>query len=173
MAGQGFLARVAGRTKQLFGLQSSAGAADAGKIIATDATGKLDASFLPAGIGANTVSAPASEAFTAGAFVNLFDNNGALGARLADNSNGRPAHGYVNSAVVSGAAATINRLNTVNANRSGLTAGKEYWLGTAGGVIAAALDPTDVANAGKVDQYLGVAKSATELVTTEFEAVYL
>lgn len=173
MAGQGFLARVAGRTKQLFGLQSSTGTADAGKIIATDATGKLDASFLPAGIGANTVSAPASEALTAGAFVNLFDNNGALGARLADNSNGRPAHGYVNSAVVSGAAATINRLNTVNANRSGLTAGKEYWLGTAGGVIVTALDPADAANVGKVDQYLGVAKSATELVTTEFEAVYL
>lgn len=173
MAGQGFLARVAGKTKQLFGLQSSAGAADAGKIIATDSTGKLDASFLPAGIGANTVSAPASEGLTAGAFVNLFDNNGALGARLADNSNGRPAHGYVNSAVTSGAAATVNRLNTVNANRSGLTAGKEYWLGTAGGVVAAALDPTDASNVGKVDQYLGVAKSATELVTTEFEAVYL
>lgn len=173
MAGQGFLARVAGKTKQLFGLQSSAGAADAGKIIATDATGKLDPSFLPAGIGANTLSAPASEALTAGAFVNLFDNNGALGARLADNSNGRPAHGYVNSAVASGAAATVNRLNTVNANRSGLTAGKEYWLGAAGGVTATALDPTAVGSVGKVDQYLGLAKSDTELVTTEFEAVYL
>lgn len=173
MAGQGFLARVAGKTKQLFGIQTSAGAADAGKIIALDSTGKLDSSFLPAGIGANTVSGLASEALTAGAFVNLFDNNGALGVRLADNSNGRPAHGYVNSVVASGAAATVNRLNTVNANRSGLVAGKEYWLGTAGGVAVTALDPADVANAGKVDQYLGVAKSETELVTTEFEAVYL
>jgi len=173
MAGQGFLARVAGKTKQLFGLQSSAGAADAGKIIATDSTGKLDASFLPAGIGANTVTATTTEALTAGAFVNLFDNNGTMGARLADNSNGRAAHGYVNSAVASGVAATVNRLNTVNANRSGLTAGKEYWLGTAGGVLATPLDPTDVANVGKADQYLGIAKSATELVTAEFQAVYL
>lgn len=32
MAAQGFLARVTGRTKQLFGLQVSTGAADAGKI---------------------------------------------------------------------------------------------------------------------------------------------
>lgn len=173
MAGQGFLARVAGKTKQLFGIQSSTGAPDAGKIPALDATGKFDMSFLPTGIGANTVSAVTSEALTAGAFVNLFDNNGVMGARLADNSNGRPAHGYVNSAVASGVAATVNRLNTMNSNRSGLTAGKEYWLGTAGGVIPTPLDPADPANVNKADQYLGIAKSATELVTAEFQAVYL
>jgi hypothetical protein len=173
MAGQGFLARVAGKTKQLFGIQSSTGAPDAGKIPALDATGKLDPSLLPTGIGANTVSAVASEALTAGAFVNLFQNAGAMGVRLADNSNGRPAHGYVNSAFASGATVTVNRLNTVNANRSGLTIGAEYWLGTAGGVITAPLDANDPANVNKADQYLGIAKSATELVTTEFQAVYL
>lgn len=171
MAAQGFLARVAGKTKQLFGLQSSAGSADAGKLIATDSTGKLDSSFLPTGIGANTVTGTASEALTAGAFVNLFDNSGAMGVRLADNTNGRPAHGYVNSAVASAAAATVYRLNTVNSNLSGLSPGDDYWLGTAGGVVSTALDPAT--DTGKVDQYLGVAKSATELVTTEFEAITL
>ena len=60
MAGQAFLARVAGKTKQIFGIQSSAGAADAGKIPALDATGRLDASMMPVGIGAQTITAAAT-----------------------------------------------------------------------------------------------------------------
>ena len=171
MAAQGFLARVAGKTKQLFGIQTSAGAGDAGKLIAAGADGKLDSSFMPTGIGANQVVVPTTEALSAGQFVNLYNVTGTLSARLADNSNNRAAWGYVTAAVASGASATVYRLNTVNANLSGLTAGSEYWLGVAGGTIAAALDP--VTGVGKLDQYLGVAKSATELVTSEFEAVYL
>jgi hypothetical protein len=55
---QGFLARVSGKTKQLFGLAVSAGAADAGKLVATGSDGKLDMSLMPVGIGANTIIAP-------------------------------------------------------------------------------------------------------------------
>lgn len=171
MAGQGFYARVAGKTKQLFGIQTSAGSADSGKLIAAGSDGKLDASFLPTGIGANQVIVPATEALSAGQFVNLYDATGTLSARLADNSNNRAAWGYVKEAVTSGASATVFRLNTVNANLSSLTAGGDYWLGTAGGIVTVPLDP--VTDAGKLDQYLGVARSATELVTAEFEAVYL
>jgi uncharacterized protein YaiE (UPF0345 family) len=171
MAGQGFLARVAGRTKQIFGIQTSAGAADAGKIPALDATGKFDISLLPTGIGANSVVVPASEAIGAGKFVNLWSDGGVLSMRLADNSSGREAWGYVTSAVTLAATGTAFRLNTVNANMTGLTPGSDYWLGIAGGAIAAALDP--VTDAGKLDQYLGKAKSATELVTAEFESITL
>ncbi|MEE3507727.1 hypothetical protein QN399_15935 [Pseudomonas sp. 10C3] len=171
MAGQGFLARVAGRTKQIFGIQTSAGAADAGKIPALDATGKIDTSMMPTGIGANSVSVPASEAIGAGKFVNLWSNAGVLSMRLADNSNGRPAHGYVNTAVASAGTGTAYRLNTVNAGLTGLVAGGDYWLGLAGGVLTAALDP--VADTGKLDQYLGLAKSATELATVEYDTVTL
>jgi hypothetical protein len=171
MAGQGFLARVAGRTKQLFGLQTSAGAADAGKIVALNSDGKIDITMLPAGVGANTVTAPASEALSAGDFVNLYDNAGVLSARKADNSNNRQAHGFVTAAVTSSATATVYRLNTTNANRSGLTAGGNYWLGTSGGVISTPLDPA--VDVGKTDQYLGIAKSTTELVTAEYEPVLL
>jgi len=173
MAVQGFVAIVGGKFKQLLGIQTSQGAADAGKLIAADDTGKLDPSFLPAGIGANQVVATASEALSPGDFINLYSNAGALAMRKADNSNGREAWGFVESAVANGAPGTAKRLNVTNAARSGLTAGAEYWLGTAGGVVSAALDAADVANANKVSQYLGRAKSETELVTVEYSPVIL
>jgi hypothetical protein len=171
MAVQGFFARVAGKTVQLFGLQTSAGSADAGKIVATNDEGVIDETLLPSGIGSNIVVCPASEAIGAGKFFNLFNDSGTLKMRLADNSNNRPAHGYVKTAVSSAATGTGYRLNTINGNLSSLTAGAEYWLGTAGGVTATPLDPEN--DAGKVDQYLGLAISATELVTAEYEPVYL
>ena len=171
MAAQGFLARVAGRTKQLFGLQVSTGAADAGKIPALNDDGVLDITLLPAGVGSNTVTATASESLAAGDFVNLWSDAGVLKVRKADNSNNRRADGYVKVVVSSAASATVYRLNTINANRSGLTPGAEYWLGTAGGVISSPLDP--VTGTGKTDQYLGIAKSTTELVTVEYEPVLL
>lgn len=168
---QGFLARVAGKTKQIIATVVSAGAADAGKIVGLGADGRLDTSVLPAGIGANVVQAVASEAIGAGKFVELFDDAGVLKMRLADNSNGRAAWGYVKTAVSSAASGAAYRLNTVNASLSGLTAGADYWLGTAGGVIATPLDP--VTDIGSLDQYLGRASSATELVTAEHAPVYL
>lgn len=171
MAAQGFIAVVSGKLKQVFAILTSAGAADSGKIPALDATGKLDSSFLPTGIGANTVVVPTSENLSAGDFVNLYDASGTLTARKADNSNNRDAWGYVTASVTSPANATVQRLNTVNASRTGLTAGAEYWLGTAGGVINTPLDP--VTDVGKTLQYLGRAKSTTELVTEEFQPILL
>ncbi len=88
-------------------------------------------------------------------------------ARLADNSNGRQADGFVVTEFLAAATATVYPLDGVNANLTGLTIGAEYWLGTAGGVTATALDPTDVANVNKIDQLLGVAKSTTELITED------
>lgn len=170
---QGFVAVVAGKLKVLFGVVTSAGAGDAGKYIQTDAGGKIDNSLLPSGIGVNQVVVPSSENLAAGDFINLYSNATVLTARKADNSNARAAWGYVEAAVTSPANATVKRLNTTNASRTGLTASSEYWLGTAGSVISTPLDATDTANAGKVIQYLGIAKSTTELVTKEGDEVYL
>lgn len=172
-ATQGFLARVAGKTKQLFGVATSAGAADAGKIPALGADGRFDMSLMPVGIGANTIICPASEAIGAGKFVNFHNNAGVLNVRLADNSNARQADGYLKDAAVMAASSTVYPLDTTNTAMTGLTPGARYWLGTAGAVIAAALDATDVANAGKVCQELGVAKSASELVTDDLGFVVL
>ncbi|MDR3066365.1 MAG: hypothetical protein LBV05_12800 [Comamonas sp.] len=170
---QGFLARVAGKTKQLFGVAASAGAADAGKIAALGPDGRFDQSLMPAGIGASTIVAPASEAIGAGKFVNFHANGGAMSVRLADNSNGRQADGYVKDAVASAANATVYPLDSTNAALTGLTPGGRYWLGTAGGVINTPLDAADAANAGRICQELGTAKSATELVTDDLGYVTL
>lgn len=168
---QGFLDLVGGKLKRVMAIVTSAGAGDAGKIPALGSDGKLHESFMPAGIGANVVVAVASEAIGAGKFFDLFSDAGTIKMRLADNSNGRPAWGYVRTAVEADASGTGYRLNTANASLSGLTVGADYWLGTAGGVISTPLDPdTDV---GKLSQYLGKASSATELVTAEFAPVTL
>lgn len=170
---QKFLARVSGKTKQIKATATSAGAGDAGKIPALGSDGRLDESMMPPGIGANTQIIPTSESLSAGNFVNIWTDSGAVKVRLADNSNGRPADGYVLDAVASSASATVYPLDGTNSELSGLTPGAEYWLGTAGGVTATPLDETDDGNAGKVSQYLGKAKSATELITTDDGPVIL
>lgn len=164
---QGFLARVAGKTKQIFAVSASAGVADAGKIPALDSTGRFDTSMMPVGIGANTVQATATETIGAGKFVNFFDDSGTFSMRLADNSNGRQADGYVTAEVTTGNVGTAYPLDGTNAQLTGLTVGSRYFLGTAGGVTATPLDESDAGNVNKVSQYLGVAKSATELVTDD------
>lgn len=168
---QGFLDLVNGKLKRVLAIVTSAGAGDSGRIPALGSDGKLHESFMPAGIGANVVVAVASEAIGAGKFVELFADAGTLKMRLADNSNGRAAWGYVRVAVDADASGTAYRLNTANAALSGLTAGTDYYLGTAGGVISTPLDPdTDI---GKLSQFLGRAASATELITAEYAPVIL
>lgn len=170
---QGFLARVAGKTKQIFAIITSAGAADSGKIPALGADGRLHSSMMPLGIGASTVQATASEAIGAGKFINFFDDSGTFSMRLADNSNGRQADGYVIEAVSSAAVGTAYPLDGTNAELTGLTVGARYYLGTAGGVTNTPLDETDAGNVNKVSQYLGIAKSTTELVTEDSSPVIL
>lgn len=170
---QKFLARVSGQTRQVEANQTSAGASDAGKIPALDAAGKLDSSLMPNGVGANTNPMPASENLTNGSFVNIWSDSGTAKVRLADNSNGREADGYVLANVTTGNNATVYPLDGVNSGLSGLTPGTKYYLGTAGGVTATPLDETSAGNANKVSQFLGKAKSATELITTDDPAVVL
>jgi hypothetical protein len=173
MATQRFLSRVSGKTRQVKPVVVSAGVADAGKLLATGSDGKIDPTVLPPGIGADITIAPSSDELSAGNFVNFYADAGTLKCRLADNSNGRQADGYVNEAVEADADATVYPLDSTNANLSGLTPGADYWLGTAGGVTNTPLDGTDDANSGKIDQYLGKAKSATELITTDDSYVIL
>ncbi|MFK3971124.1 hypothetical protein ACI2KS_10395 [Pseudomonas sp. NPDC087358] len=166
------LRRVNGQNQQYTPITSSAGAADAGKIPALGADGKLDPTLYNAGSGPASRSIPASEAIAAGKLVNMYANAGVVNVRLADNSNGRPAHGYVLAAVASSASATVYDLDGVNSQLTGLTPGSTYYLGTAGGVVTPALDATS-ATAGSIDQKIGVALSATELDTDDYDYVVL
>lgn len=167
------LQRKNGKTQQYTPATQSAGAADAGKVVGLNTSGKIDQTMMPDGVGAATRTAPATEALTAGAFVNEYANSGTLAVRLADNSNSRVATGFVKTQVANGGTATIWPLDSTNDQLSGLTVGADYYLGTAGGVLATPLDATDTAQAGKIDQRLGRARSATELVTDDYDYVVL
>ena len=153
MSSNKFITFVAGVKTWVTAIATSAGATDASKILMTDSTGKIDASFMPVGIGADTQIIAATEALTAGAFVNIT----ATGVRLADASNGRAAHGFVLSAVANAANATVYRSGR-NTGMTGLTVGTRYWLGTAGGVTTTA--PTAQ---NSIIQSIGVAGTATSI----------
>jgi len=136
----------------------SAGAADAGEIIALDGTGRLDVSVMPVGIGPDVYQIEASETLVAGDFVNIWNDGGTAKARKADaTTTGKFAHGYVLAGVTSGNAATVYFEGT-NTQVSGATPGQTFLSTTAGGFTATAPSAS-----GNVVQRLGIAVSATEI----------
>ena len=163
MAAKSFLRLVAGKYKAIQAVVTSAGAANDGDIIALDSTGKIDNSVLPVGVGPDIEMLPVSDAsgLSAGDYVNIFDDGGTFSVRLADNSNGRPAHGFVKANFADAATASVY-FEGSNTDLSGLVAGRVY-LGTAGGVIQTPLEP--ITDTGKIFQLLGEAVSATAVNT--------
>lgn len=136
----------------------SAGAGDAGEIVALDNTGRLDQSVMPVGIGPDVSQITASEALSAGDFVNIYNNLGTANARKADATTaGKQAHGYVLSAVDMGDPATVY-FEGSNTQVSGATPGPIFLATSAGGFTS-----TAPSSAGNVVQRLGVAVSATEI----------
>ena len=157
MAAKKFLRLVNGVLTEIFGVQSSAGAANAGDFVALDDTGRLDNSVMPVGIGADTKSIPASEALAAGDWVNVWSSTGAKVRKADATTAGKEAHGFVLAAVSSGANALVYFEGT-NTQVSGQTPGPVFLqttAGTGGATIPSA--------SGNVVQNLGVALSATEV----------
>ena len=141
---------------------TSAGAEDSGKLPALDAAGRLDTSFMPTGIGADTSSIVSSENLAAGDLVNIWNNTGTANVRKADATvAGKEAHGFVLSAVTSPAAATVY-FEGSNTGVTGLTPGPQFLSTTAG--LCTATAPSA---AGNVVQRVGLATSATSI---NFEA---
>lgn len=172
MAGKKYQTRVAGQNVLVAATQVSAGAANAGDLVALGSDGKIDSSMVTGGSGPSTAPYVASEAIGAGKFVNIYSNAGTMNIRLADNSNNRPANGFVIAAVANAGTGAVYELDAVNTALTGLTPGANYFLGTAGGVITPALDAS-TATAGIIDQKLGFAKSASELKTDDYDYVVL
>lgn len=161
MAGNKYVSNNAGVLTEVAASQVSAGAGDAGKIPALDSTGKLDASMMPVGVAAATVVITASEALSAGDFVNVWNSAGNFRVRKADGSaSGKEAHGFVLAAVSNGASATVYFPGEENTQVAGATPGPVYLSDTtAGGFTSTA--PT---TSGHVVQRLGVAVAATEII---------
>ena len=164
MAAKSFLRLVSGKLKAIQAVVVSSGAANDGDIPALDSNGRLDVTTMPIGVGPDTKVLEVSEAsgLTAGQYVNIFNDGGTEKVRLADNSNGRDAHGYVIAAHSDGANATVY-FEGANDNLSGLTPGQRVYLGTAGGVITSPLVP--ITDTGKIHQFLGIAISPTAVNT--------
>lgn len=184
MAAPRFLALIAGRTRQVVAILTSAGAGDGEKIVATNTNGKiddtilgaatsgnsvvvktqvdgtLDPAIMPTGIGADVKNMPASEALAAGDAVNIWSDAGTVKARKADaTAEGKEAHGFVKAAVTSGAQAAVYFEGRIS-GLSGLTVGARMYLSAA---TPGAMVSTPPATAGNVVQWLGDAVSVTEV----------
>jgi hypothetical protein len=137
---------------------TSKGAESAGKVAALDSNGVLDSSMLPAGIGEEIVTVVASEALSAGDFVNVWDDAGTAKVRKADATvAGKEAHGFVLEAVSASAAATVH-LEGTNNQCSGLIPGRQFLSTTAG-----KCGNTAPSASGNVVQCLGFATSSTAM----------
>lgn len=154
-----YIKQNAGSLKEVEALTTSSGATDAGKIPGLDGAGRLDTSFMPTGIGADTAAVVTSENLAAGDFVNIYDDAGTPTARKADATTiGKEAVGFVLSATTSPATATVY-FEGSNDQLSGLVAGVQYLdTATAGGTTSTA--PTA---SGNIVQRVGFAVSATVL----------
>ena len=169
MSGNKYLSNSAGRIQEVVSNQSSAGAGDAGKIPALDSTGRLDATMMPVGIGADIVIMTTSEDLTSGSFVNIWLNGGVATARKADaTTSGKEADGFVLTGTTSGGNATVYFAGQ-NTQLSTLTIGSRYYLATTAGATTA----TAPSATGNVVQYLGRAVSATSIAFDTQAAVIL
>lgn len=137
---------------------ASAGAGDAGKVASLDGSGRIDPTMMPVGIGADTKSLIASEALAAGDYVNVWNDAGTAKIRKADATTaGKEAHGFVLAAVSSGAAGTVY-FEGSNTAVTGQTAGPVFLSTTAGAGASSAPSA-----GGNIVQRIGFAVGAAEV----------
>lgn len=158
MAAKKLLRLIGGVITEVFGVQTSAGAGNAGDIVALDDTGRIDNSMMPVGIGADTATITASEGLAAGDWINVWNDASTAKVRKADATTaGKEVHGFVLSAVTSGNPATVYFEGT-NTQVTGQTPGPVYLQTTAGTGGATAPSAS-----GNLVQQVGVALSATSV----------
>ena len=155
MAAKKFLRLVNGVLTEIFGVQTSAGAGNAGDLVSLDDSGRIDNSMMPVGTGVDTAVIDASEGLAAGDWVNVWNNSGAKVRKADATTAGKEAHGFVLAAVTSGNPATVYFEGT-NTQVTGQTPGPVYLQTTAGAGGA-----TIPSASGNVVQQIGVAVSAT------------
>jgi hypothetical protein len=133
---------------------------------------KLDPDHLPDGMGEQTVEAELAEDIAAGKLAHLFNDAGAIKAKLADAALGLRAHGFIRAAGATGDTVKVSLLGAT-LTTTGLVPLSRYRLDNAGGISATPLDVSDAANAGAYLQHIGLAISATQLSTVNTPGAYL
>lgn len=159
MAAKSFLRNVAGRIKMVLGVVTSAGAANDGDIPCLDATGRLDVSVMPSGVGPQTKVITTSEALAAGDLVNIHNSTGEKARKADATAEGKEVHGFVLAGFANATSATVYLGGTLT-GLSGMTPGARQYLSAA--TPGARTETAPSAN-GNVVQCVGIAISATEL----------
>lgn len=149
---------------------TSAGVGSAGQVPALASTGKLDISFMPTGVGSDTVTIIASESLAAGDFVNIWNNTGTPNVRKALATDAtKPCTGFVLTAYSASAPAMVytRGLNSQVAI-TGLTiadVGKKVFLSpSAAGGVTTTLPSTS----GNIAQLLGTIEGVGATATINF-----
>ena len=159
MAGNKYLSKGAsGFPTEVEALQTSAGAGDAGKVVALNSSGKVDITMMPSGVGTPTQSMTAGESLSAGdlVYINTSDSNKIYKADA--DAVGKMAIGYVLASAATDEAVTVY-FEGINDQLSSLTVGTNYFLSaTAGGVTA-----TQPTSSAQIVQYIGTAITTTAI----------
>lgn len=157
MAGDKFLYINAGTVTEKVSNQTSAGAGDAGKVVALNSAGLLDETMMPPGVVADTKTITASEALAAGDLVNVFNSSGVKVRKADASTSNKEAHGYVLAAVLISATATVY-FEGNNNQITGATPG-DLFLSTTPGLTTS----TAPSGSGNVVQRVGFATAATSM----------
>jgi hypothetical protein len=159
MAAKRYLQLAAtGFAEEVAATVASAGAGDDGKIVALDASGKLDSTVMPAGVGSDSKTMTAGENLSAGNLVYISSADGKVYKADATNS-AKFAVGFVLAAITANATGTVYFEGSIT-GLSSLTAGTTYFLSAS---TAGAVSATVPTTAGHIVQYIGVATSTTEV----------
>ena len=145
--------------KEVIATDSSAGAGDAGEIVALDATGKIAENMMPAGVAAETVVCKAGSGGVAEndvVYIHLVTVT--LTATKADaTDHTKPAMGYVKAAGSEGDDVTVYLDGELPG--AGFAPKTKYYLTTTPGTVSATAPSAN----GNVAQCVGIAVSATAI----------
>jgi len=152
---------VSGKLQEVEATDVSAGAGDAGEIVALNSSGEIDATMLPSGTGAVRINVNAAEALAANDLVYI-NASGEAALALADVA-GNAVTGFVTAATLLGDPVDVY-FEGIVAGQVGLTPGARQYLSdaTPGGIT-----DTPVTGTGKLHQYIGRALTTTSVL---FEA---
>ena len=160
MAGNKFLELTAGGAlAEVVSNDASAGAGDAGKLVALDTTGKLDQTMMPVGLIPDLANFVSFENLAAGDYVNIFLDAAVAKVRKADATTvGKEADGFVLAAVTAPATVDVY-FEGSNTQVTGMTIGATVFLQTTAGAGGSTVPSA----AGNVVQKIGRAISATSV----------
>jgi len=154
MANDGkYLTESSGQLKQEEGIDTSAGAGDASKLIKTRADGKIDPSLLAE---SEIQTKTAAETLAAGDMVHV-KTDGQM-EKANSTTNAKPATGYVIAGITALSTGELHGEGIVS-GFTGLTVGAPVYLSTTGGEVT----QTAPSASGNIVQKVGTAWSATEV----------